>query len=78
MGNEDIALKKAIHGYYRSMAYRRHEKARPDELLCSVTKTDQGDGITQFTITLRGYDGTELQQIVWWLLADGHWQRIKA
>lgn len=76
MSNEETAMQKAIHGYLRSAMHRRHGKKEPNRKLSSVEMTDKPGDITEYTVTLRADDGTELRQFVYRLLPDGEWERV--
>ena len=76
MSNEETALQKAIHGYLRSAMYRRHGKKDPNRKLSSVEKTNKLGGVTEFKITLRANDGTELRRFAYRLLPEAIWERV--
>ena len=59
--DEDMALRRATRGYWRSWSARMHNRREPDILMSGVKSVELWTGSWEYEVSLRATDGTELR-----------------
>ena len=74
--DQDIAMRRAIRGYWRSHSARTHNRLKPNIWMSIVTATELWAGCWEYKVTLRAEDGTELRHTRF-LKIDNEWSTVK-